>query len=202
MADVDETRALLRDECHVCGDTGEFTGRTEWHDGVTYAVVRCQGEGVDYTVWSERGADVLAAYERARAVARDDLGLVRVVADGLAGLTRASADPGEDEVRTACRVPLDPPLLGATTVRVDGGWLPVVELDFDTAQVRRADLDALFGLGQWLPRVHPGTPHQLAYEAASAASRVVVFASFVDVPQPDSPVTRLMWRVDLPSADQ
>jgi hypothetical protein len=195
--DVERTLALLRSECETCGAWGVFTGRTErGADQHVYAVVRCPQEGVEFTVWSARGDAVLEAYERARAVSRADLDLVRRVADALATLT---GTPTADDVRAAAAVPLDPPPLGAAEVRVDGGRIPVVELSWTTPELRRADLDGLFGVGRWLPRVHPGTPHQLGYDAATADSHVVVFGSFDPVPEPESVVTRLMWRVDLPS---
>lgn len=201
--DVDRTRELLRSECETCGAWATFTGRTEWQDGTTYAVLRCPDEGVDFLVWSERGADLLAAYERARAGARADLGVLAVLGKRLATLTRAP-EPTPADVRAVTGDLLDPLPLAAGEVRVEGGWLPVVELFWrDVARVRRADLDALFGLGQWLPRVHPGTPHQLAYAVStpsnpSTPSKVVVFAGFDEVPAPESGARSLLLRVDLP----
>jgi hypothetical protein len=194
-----ETLRLLRSECEVCGAWGVFTGRTEWRDGLTFAVVRCPQEGVDFTVWSERGAAALAAYERARAKARPDLGVVPVIGGRIAHLTRPP-EPTPEDVRAAVALPLDPPPLGGTEVRVDGGWLPTIEVRWHEAEVRRADLDALFGVGQELPRVGPYSPWLLAYEVPTpgAPSRVVVFAGFAEVPAPDAGLTSLLWRVDLP----
>ena len=201
--DVQSTAELLRSECETCGAWAPFTGRTVWTDGETYAVVRCPEEGVEFTVWSERGAELLASYGRARAGSRDDLGVLRTVGERLALLTRPP-DPTPEDVRALVGHLLDPPPLGADEVRLDGGWLPVVELFWSgEPQVRRADLDAMFGLGQWLPRVHPGTPHTLAYPVptAGAPSTVVVFGSFPGVPTPESGASSLLIRVDLPSGD-
>jgi hypothetical protein len=196
-----ETLRLLRSECEVCGAWGVFTGRTEWHDGLTFAVVRCPQEGVEFTVWSERGATVLAAYERARATSRPDLGVVPVIGGRIAHLTRPP-EPTPGDVRAAVGLALDPPPLGAREVLVDGGWLPTVEVRWDEPEVSRADLDALFGVGQELPRAGPYSPWLLAYDVPTpgAPSKVVVFAGFAEVPAPDVGVTSLLWRVDLPPA--
>ena len=202
MTDVEQTLDLLRSECETCGAWGMFTGRTQWLDGETYAVVRCPDEGVEFPVWSERGAVVLASYERARAVSRADLGLLRVLGERLATLTRPP-EPTDDDVRATVGDLLDPLPLGADAVRVEGGWLPVVELSWDgERQVRRADLDALFGVGRWLPRVHPGTPHPLAYDVPTpgAPSKVVLFGHFSEVPSPESAARSVLLRVDLPPA--
>lgn len=201
MTDVEETRALLRSECETCGAWATFTGRTQWLDGESYAVLRCPEEGVEFPVWSERGAQVLASYERARALTRADIGVLRILGERLATLSRPP-EPTPDDVRSVVGHLLEPPPLGADRVRVDGGWLPVVELFWDASpQLRRADLDALFGLGRWMPRVHPGTPHSLAYDvpAPGAPSAVVVFASFPEVPTPESAAGSVLVRVDLPS---
>ena len=202
MTDVEQTLALLRSECETCGAWGVFTGRTQWLDGETYAVVRCPDEGVEFPVWSERGAVVVASYERARAVSRADLGLLLILGERLATLTRPP-EPTDDDVRVTVGALLDPLPLGADAVRVEGGWLPVVELSWDgERQVRRADLDALFGVGRWSPRVHPGTPHPLAYDVPTpgAPSKVVLFGHFSEVPSPESAARSVLLRVDLPPA--
>lgn len=200
--DVERTAELLRSECETCGAWASFTGRTEWSGSETYAVLSCPDEGVEFTVWSEQGADLLASYERARAGRHGDLEHLRVMGERLASLTRPP-DPTPEAVRAVVNDLIDPLPVGADDVRVDGGWLPVVELFWHAEpQVRRADLDALFGLGRWLPRVHPGTPHQLAYPVVTpgAPSSVVLFGSFPDVPMPESGARSLLLRVDLPNA--
>ena len=195
VTDPERTLALLRSECEVCGAWGVFTGRTEQEAGfrpgdppLTYAVVRCPDEGVDFTVWSRRGAEVLAAYGRASARAHPDLGVVRTLGERLA--VRAAADDL-----------LHPPPLGSDEVRVAGGRRPTVELVWTGAPVvSRADLDGLFGVGQSLPRTGPQAAHVLAYDvpAPGAPSTVVVFAGFATIPAPESLATRILWRVDLP----
>jgi hypothetical protein len=41
----------LRSECETCGAWSPFTGRTELRDGLRYAVMRCEAEGIDFAVW-------------------------------------------------------------------------------------------------------------------------------------------------------
>jgi hypothetical protein len=200
VTDPERTLALLRSECETCGAWGVFTGRTQRSGGLTFAVVRCPDEGIDFTVWSERGAEVLEAYERARGRSRPDLDVLPVLTARLAGLRRPP-EPTAEAVRQLLGAALTEHLLGATEVRVEGGWLPTVELVFGTGPgLTRADLDALCGVGRLLPRTGPHAPHVVAHDvpAAEGPSHVVVFARFGEVPGPEAAVRSLLLRVDLP----
>lgn len=65
------TLSKIRSECEICGTWSSFTGRTELHDGQTYAILRCpNGDGV-FPVWNHDREPLIAAYERARANLHD-----------------------------------------------------------------------------------------------------------------------------------
>ena len=206
VTDPARTLELLRSECETCGAWGVFTGRTVREHGMTYAVVRCPDEGVDFPVWSQRGDEVLQAYERARSRARPDVDVVLAMAGRLSRLTRPP-EPTADDVRRVLDQPLDPAPLGATELRIDGGWLPTVELVWarGSAVLTRADLDGLLGVGRLLPRTGPGAAHVVAHDVPAGAggvvggpAQVVVFARSDELPGPETDVVSLLLRVDLP----
>ena len=207
MTDPARTLELLRSECETCGAWGVFTGRTVRDDGTTYAVVRCPEEGVDFHVWSERGDELLAAYERARGRTRPDLDIVLAMAGRLSRLTRPP-EPTTDDVQRILDLPLDPAPLGATELRLDGGWLPTVELVWarGSPELTRADLDGLLGVGRLLPRTGPGAAYVVGHDVprrsggVDGPAQVAVFGRFDEVPGPESGVVSLMLRVDLPPA--
>lgn len=64
------TLSSLRSECELCGAWSRFTGRTEFHDGRTYAILRCPGGDGEFPVWNRDREPLVSAYESARAVLR------------------------------------------------------------------------------------------------------------------------------------
>jgi hypothetical protein len=106
----------------------------------------------------------------------------------------------EAEIRAALAVPTAPAPLGARDLVITAGALSVaaVDLKFASPAFTRADLDAIFGDAQTMPRTGPNAAHVLSYSVAGpgAPARVSVFARFFEPPQPSTGARTLFLRID------
>lgn len=120
-------------------------------------------------------------------------GLVCALAERLCHARSGS----EADLAAAVGVPLDPPPIGATAVRVRGGDIPLVELELGEPLVL-GDFTRLLGAGNRLPRVDWDRPHVVAFtmERRGAPFRCVVLASCDREPVATTPVNRVTLRLD------
>ena len=88
---VSATLSKLRSECELCGAWASFTGKTDVHDGLTYAIVRCPNGDGEFPVWNRDREALVTAYEQARATATDPDGYQRAFATLTAGEPAAVA---------------------------------------------------------------------------------------------------------------
>jgi hypothetical protein len=203
---VDATISALRSECEICGAWAAFTGATEVHDGLTYAIFRCPNEDGEFLVWNRDHAPLLAAYVRGRADGSgygarimNDPQLLRSIAERLCGVQSGA----EAEIRAFFGMPADPPPLGAREVEIHGDVLSLacLELRWSPPVFTKAELDGVFGgVGQALPRTGAGASHVFGYPVAvsGAPSRVTVFASFADKPNAETGAKNVLFRIDPP----
>ena len=182
------TLSTLRTECQTCSGWATFAGRTSTEDGRTWAVAYCAQCAVDIPFWSPAVEASLPAFARANEL--------KTIAMRLCGVVNGA----EDEIRAALALPIPPPPLGARECDITGGVLSraSVELRFLQAQLARGDLDSVLGQSNALPRTGPGAAHNLVYavRVGGAPASVSVFASFREVPQATSDVTRVLLRID------
>ena len=99
-------------------------------------------------------------------------------------------------------VTVEPPPPGTANLRLQchGGRVETLTVRFGDEPPTRADFDARFGEGGWLPRVHWDDPHRVAYQVqvAGAPSSCTVFPSFAAEPVADTPAGAVMLRRNLP----
>lgn len=88
---VSATLSKLRSECELCGAWSSFTGKTDVHNGLTYAIVRCPNGDGEFPVWNRDRDALVTAYEQARAMATDPEAYQRAFATLTAGQPDAIA---------------------------------------------------------------------------------------------------------------
>ena len=116
-----------------------------------------------------------------------------VAALGIAGTVLA----GIGETAT-----VEPPPPGTAGIRLDhdGDRIGTLTVTFSGVTLTRADFDAYFGHGMWLPRVHWDDPHRCAYhvEVPGGTSSCTVFPSFAEEPTDTAVASGVKLRLDRP----
>jgi hypothetical protein len=166
-------------------DGAPLTGFDEW----PVAWTRPPGPGPDapadaavVRVWAER---------LCRAAAGDPEGAAQTL--GLVGGVVAG------ETGTAVAFP-PPTGVERLEIGVADGRVGSVTARFVWPGPTRADFDAYFGHGRWVPRVHAGDNHRLAYDVAvpGGSTTCSVFPSFPGEPADGTVATAVLIRRDRP----
>jgi hypothetical protein len=125
--------------------------------------------------------------------------LCRLHAGGAADAAAALGIAGTLVERVGATL-VEPPPPGCSRLMLveRNGAIDHVDLALDAGAPTRADFDARFGQGAELVRIHPGTPHKLAYhvEVAGAPFTCEVIARFRDEPAGDTPAIGVLLRRD------